>query len=259
MKPSTGWFAVGAMAVIGGALLAWQQLQTVSVEKELAPLRVQAGELSRLQAENERLRRSQLPPAEVEILRAERAAADRLRSDVAGMRSQIEAAERAFADGSRSPVRFGVGSSVPAAEWKNAGAATPMATLESVLWAAAGGDVDAFAALLMIETGKTLPAARALLATLPEAMRAQYGTPEKLIAFLAIKDVPLGTANVRRWSADPADRIAQTSVVLEATDGKKKEANLAFVRQGEAWRLLVMEGVVAKYAAQLKGEPTTAR
>lgn len=259
MKSSTGWFAVGAVAVIGGGLLAWQQLQTVSIEKEIAPLRAQTTDLARLQAENERLRRAQTPPAELEALRAGRAATDRLRAEVAALQAQVDAASVATPDAPRRPVRFGMGSSVPAAEWKNAGAATPMATLESVLWAAAGGDVDAFASLLLIETGKTLPAARALLATLPEAMRAQYGTPEKLIAFLAIKDVPLGAANVRKWSADPADRMAQTSVILEAVDGKKKEANLAFVHQGDGWKLLVMEGVVAKYAAQLRGEPTATR
>ena len=51
------------------------------------------------------------------------------------------------------------------------------------------------------------------------------------------------------------DPVTEERIEEEAKT--RAEGYLAFVRNGEGWKLAVLEGVVAKYAAQLKGQATT--
>jgi hypothetical protein len=149
--------------------------------------------------------------------------------------------------------RFETGSKVPCGEWRNAGTATSNATLETVLWAAAGGDVDRFAQCLSVPEGRVRERALALLESLPADVRGQYGTPERLVAFFAIKDVPLGTAQVAWWEKPPATPAsAQVQVQLSIPDGPTKNLNLRFSQQGEEWKLVVPEAALTKYVSLLK-------
>lgn len=70
------------VVVAGGAGLAWQWSQTMSLRSELELARVEADQLERLRAENKRLRDRQISAAELELLRADHAALPRLRAEI---------------------------------------------------------------------------------------------------------------------------------------------------------------------------------
>lgn len=248
MRAKFGWLVI--LGVIGaGALALWWQRETqVQLHRDLGALREENHQLARLREENRRLVASEPTAVELDNLRADHAAIPQLRAEIDAMRERVRlAAEKSAAP---SLERFAIGSRVSAADWKNAGTATPRAALETVLWAAAGGDIDTFAHCLLLGKG----AAVALLESLPADQRAQYGTPERLIAALAIRDVPLGAAQVIYWN-ERGTTHATVQLLLSAPDGTTKDSNLLFFNQGAGWKLVVPESAITKYAGMLKGTP----
>jgi hypothetical protein len=77
---------VSALMLGGGALFAvrWQETLTLRSELELA--RMETAEWERLKAENQRLREKQIPPADLERLRADHAALPRLRAELEALK-----------------------------------------------------------------------------------------------------------------------------------------------------------------------------
>lgn len=240
------------MAVLGaGGLVLWRQHDVdMKLRRDAAELRRGTNELERQRAENRRLASDLPDPMEMARLRAAHASVPHLRAEIATMRAQVELAARL----ARLAERFGDGDKVAAPDWTNAGTATPRATLETVLWAAAGGDIDTFAKCLLLPEGRGRQRAISLLETLPANVREQYGTPERLVAFLAIKDVPIGTAQVVGWDdirANTSSAQAQVQVQLSSPNDQPKDVVLRFSQDGANWRLLVPDGAIAKYTAFL--------
>jgi hypothetical protein len=254
MKTTLWWVILGCLAVTLGLGLAWQRLQMRPLQAELEVLRDQARETGRLQVQHAKLAAAQVPKAEVERLRSDRAAITRMRSEVESLRAKAEMKSRP--EPAKTPERFGMGVDMPAAEWRNAGGATAAAALETVLWAAAGGEVEAFAKRIRFDAAARA-AALELLQSLPPAERARHSSPEGLMAFLSIKDVPIGTATVTTWSGRP-DTLQSASVTLAAPGEKLRRVSLVFVRDGEEWKLRATEAAVAKYAAALRGQAVAA-
>jgi hypothetical protein len=257
MRAKFGWLVI--IGVIGaGALALWWQRETqVRLRRDLGKLREENHELARLRDGNRRLAAAQPSAAELDNLRADHTAIPQLRAEIDAMQERMRiAAEKSAV---RSPERFAAGSKVLAGEWKNVGAATPKTALETVLWAAAGGDVDTFASCLLLAEGRGRQQATALLESLPAEKRAQYATPERLIAFLAIRDVPIGAAQVMEWNEPkgPASP-ALVQLQLSAPDGITKELNLWFSSRAAGWKLVVPDSAIARYAAMLKGPPVAA-
>jgi len=88
-----------------------------------------------------------------------------------------------------------VGDWLPPGALKNRGQGTATATVETALWAAAGGDVEALKNLLQLDE-PVRARAGAMLARLPDAMRATYASPEHLVAAFTTKAIPLGDAQL---------------------------------------------------------------
>ena len=254
MKTTHWWAVLTGLAVALGLGLAWQRLQMRPLQAELEVLRDQQKEIGRLRAEHGRLAAAQVPEAELQRLRSDRAAIVRLRREVAGLRAKAEL--KAAAAAAPAPERFDMGVDMPAAEWRNAGAATPAAALETVLWAAAGGDVETFSRRIRFDAAART-AALDLLQSLPPAERARHPSPEALLAYLSIKEVPIGTATVTNWSGR-SDAIRSASVTLAAPGEKTKRVSLVFVRDGAEWKMRATDTAVAKYAAALRGTPAPA-
>ncbi len=143
---------------------------------------------------------------------------------------------------------------MPAGLWKNAGRVTPDATLETALWAAAGGDVDTLAGLLRFD-GEAEDEANAIFEQLPLALRQELGTSKRLIALMAAKDVPLGSAQIVDQSG--AGYGAQLKTLLVDEQGKSKEVRLSLRLGPAGWHFVVPLSAVEKYARQL--QPGTAR
>lgn len=82
--------ALLALAVVAGAGFALQRQAAEALRQEIALLRDEQRALARLRAENEKLKASQVPAAELERLRADRLAVLRLRTEIEGMKTRAE-------------------------------------------------------------------------------------------------------------------------------------------------------------------------
>jgi hypothetical protein len=207
-----------------------------------------------LTSENQRLVAAQPTAQEIEKLLADRKAIARLRSELETMHRRAEAAARATtpsaAEGNPLATAPSLrGGTVAYQLWKNAGQATPDATFETVLWAAAGGELETVADLLAFDADARSRAA-AVFAGLPDSIRNELGTPERLIALLVADDVPLGSAMVVAQIPTPTD----TKVVAQVidTDGTRKMSQFSLRADGNSWRLVVPRNVVERYAARLQ-------
>lgn len=100
---SMRWLAglFGALAVLAGAAW-WLQTQEAEVLRgEIAMLREERGELSKLRDENRRLAAQATPVDEVVRLRADRAAIGRLRAEIETLRAKTEVSAQRVEAGKR--------------------------------------------------------------------------------------------------------------------------------------------------------------
>lgn len=264
MKPTLFVLVLVALAA------AWvvEKSSAARLASEIETHRMQQREFARLQRERDRLR-ALLPSAE-ELETLSRDAAEHAR-----VQHEIDLQTTKHA----APMpTLPVGEWTSAGDWKSRGQATPHATVETALWAAAGGDVAALKSLFSLPV-ETRTQAEALFAGLPATSRALYASPEDLIAAFTIKNIPVGEAQVVWFNetgpddatvglflknppnppesatpastpaapADPRDRPPPT---LRA-DGRTAEAFLSLHRDGEVWRLVVPPSAVNKIAKEL--------
>lgn len=246
-----------AVLSVGAVWIGVQQFQAGrELCAELADLRHRQIEEARLRSENPRLRDAQVQASELEGLRADHAAVVRLRGEIEALRQRAEGAGKAAEAMVAAPPKEYVPSildgPMPANMWKNAGGATPVAAVETVLWAAAGGDIDALAGRLTFDAGVRAKA-EALLAGLPEATRASYGSPEQFIAALTAKDVPLGNAKIYDTKYEIDNSRFMIAEVRDTAGGKPRQVQLRLRETGGEWKLLVRADVIKNYAAALKG------
>src|SRR4051812_41945177 len=179
--------ALSAVVLIGGvAAVALQDAQNKRLESEIAALREDVRQAGAAVAQRERsagMRANPTPAVSTpDATAADHAEVARLRDEVAAMRKNAQELARAM-QSAQAPVDKNATIPTnlkPASAWTNAGKATPATAIETVLWAAAGGDVEAVADTIALS-----PTARqkadALWAQLSDETRAKYGTPEKLM------------------------------------------------------------------------------
>ena len=90
VRPTKGSFVFLCLLSIlvfgGGFILALQRQQSNALRAELALAHDGTTELKRLKLENERLRSQQIPPAQLDALRADHAAVARLRAELESLR-----------------------------------------------------------------------------------------------------------------------------------------------------------------------------
>ena len=116
------------------------------------------------------------------------------------------------------------------------------------------GDIDTVASLLAFA-----PADRArleaLAAALPENLREQYGTPERLMA-LVLTGTPRPIAAVQVLDEEPqgADDYVQ-HIELKYGDGRVRADTLQFHRTDEGWQRVVSSEVVDRVVRALKNGP----
>ncbi|MBI5766341.1 MAG: hypothetical protein HZA93_00990 [Verrucomicrobia bacterium] len=140
----------------------------------------------------------------------------------------------------------------PVGSMKNAGFGSPAQAVETVLWAATGGEVDALANGLFIEP-KAKQKAADWFASLPEATRAQYGSPEKVIALMIAKDAAALQGMQVLGQQEVAPNLMAVRVRMQADTGGTKDETLAFARAPEGWKMVLPENVVQKFAARVSG------
>lgn len=139
----------------------------------------------------------------------------------------------------------------PVTELKNAGQTTPESAVETVIWAAAAGDVDALAGAIAFNAAARAKA-DAWFASLSEATRRQYGSPEKVAALMIAKDAAAlsGLQVIGQRELNPNEVGVRIRVADD--QGRTKDDNWLMHRSNAGWQLMLPEGAVEKFARQLR-------
>lgn len=251
MRTNKGWLIVGGLALIAVAALGLRQADVLRMRRALES---KAPELDRAEAarranEQRRAELRTLPTKEAELADA-RAARDAAKRELSSLPPLADAAATS---------RFKLGADVSASDWRNVGRATPQDTLETTLWAAAGGDVETLAGLVSFADARARAAAQKLFDGLSEAQKAQYQTPERLVAALTVPRIPSGgSARVEYYGSnaanpnEPPTRVAAT-VVISAPNTQSRRTIVPLNAGEDGWRLSVPTAAVNYLARQLQG------
>lgn len=254
------------VAVVGvGVVWSLERLTTVTLRLQVDAARQENTELDSLRQERARLQRV---VHEGEHLEQRPLGAD-------GGRAKSEPPARNEPAHRGPATNLEVGEWLSPRDWENRGQATPIATVETALWAAAGGDVARLRSMLLLDD-EVRSKADAILAQLPDASRATYTSAEQLIAAFTAKSIPLGDAQLV-WKHQPAADEAIACVFVRNTDvnaalptevpraqaasenlppmaapnAKTSATYLSLRRNDGAWRLVVPTSAVDKIASEL--------
>jgi hypothetical protein len=248
-----------AAAAVLTARWVWVRAESERLQAERDALRTRSTELARLKAEQRRLHD---------------ALADATRLAALRNAAAVEVTAAIAPPASPAPTRLVLGEWAASDTWTNRGQATASAAVETALWAAAGGDVQAFAGLLELDAPTRLKAAE-LLARLPAEAQQAFGSPEGLVAIAATKAIPLTEAQVVWFNEISPDTAAMgllfakdepESVALEngpdaaavsrppalADSGASKMTFLSLRRVGFTWRLVVPPSAIDRIAREMR-------
>jgi len=256
MKRTLLFIVLAALA----ALWTQQKLSAGRMARELAGLRQQQGEVTALLREREHLRQR--------LNEAEKT--ENIAREFAGLTDQTSPARLETG----MPPTMPLGDWVGMRAWGFRGQTTPQGTIESALWAGAGGDVATLKRLLSV-SDETRAVAAELLAALPASFRLVYPGPDDLIAALTIKRIPLGEAQLV-WLNQSGPDSATACVFLRdllnpigahppdpgiheegisppqlPADPKTVAVYLSLQREGNHWRLVVPPATVKSMAREL--------
>lgn len=253
-----------ALAIVA-ALWFRERSTTRELASQLSASNAQHRDLLALESQRDRLR-AQLPGAdELATLQASLAERDRLARELAAREAISKSSTLAL------------GQPKSWRNWENQGHATPRAALETVLWAAAGGDTHAFEAMIELDPATREKAAK-LLSRLSTETRRIYPSPEALIASVSMKNIPLADAQLswfHETDADHAyaalllrdpDRTSTPSIAPTAGPGDNappqlpdtrtnKLTFLSLHRTESGWRLTVPESAIDRIARELAPRP----
>jgi hypothetical protein len=233
-------------------VLAWRQQITMGLQEEVRQERAKQRNVAQPSEVQQRtILETKLPAVASAVEAEDMAAIARLKKEIAGMKAR--AAGRPRPDVGPYP-KTNVDSGIrhrmlPFTAWRNVGHATPVATLETVLWAASVGEVNTLAELLSLD-----PVVRtqvyAMMIRLPDTIRREYDTPERFVALLTAADVPLGAAQIRE-NAVTDSRGEGLMAILRDTENRTRSTNLTLRQEGELWKVVVPGSAIEKYAARL--------
>lgn len=244
------WALILGVAAAGGALLGWRMFEVNRLRVEVDARRLAAETRMTLPESPALADGPDGDPVRIdhEIENARRA--------VAALEKQLQARPASASTTTAVDARLAAGARLASGEWQNRGHATPEAALETILWAAAGGDVETLAGSAVLYGAGAEKAAAELFASLPESERQRFGSPKRLLATVAIPEVPTGAVEIQAWSAaDPPQPTRFVSADFISRDGAKKTSTIMLVRQDDGWRIAVTRSSVARYARLVRGSP----
>jgi len=264
-------FLVGLMgfgAVLAAGALYLQHASIAELRDEITGLRGDVQQVAKQQAEAaaKAPRPQESAASTAAVVAPENGGTDDARAEFAKLREEIRglktstqeltqfarmataAAAAKNTDTSAVPMNI-----TPLSAMKNAGKGTPAQAVESVLYAATGGDIDALAEGVLIEP-KAKQKAADWFATLPEATRAQYGSPEKVLALMMAKDAAAltGMQVVGQQEINPDLTVVRVRMQVEG--GKTKDQPLPFYRAPDGWRMILPQDFLEKQMGVVGGK-----
>ena len=254
------WMIGSGVGVAGAvvAALVVQQQSIAGLRREISALREETRVAAKQRAVAEARKATEtntgVPAEQARMADGQGAGAGevaKLRQDVEGLKksaqefAQVIAAAQAKAAEANVPTKL-----VPVAEWKNGGRGTAGAALETVLWAATGGDVATLAQGLGF-TATARAKADAWFAGLSDATRAQYGSPENVIALMIARDAAALSGMQVLGQRELSPEETMMMVRMGSDDGKTKDDKFLLHRTAEGWKLVLPDPVLERYAKQL--------
>lgn len=249
---------ITALIVAAAGVLGWQHRTTERLraerdQRQTALARLQAER--RAEQQEQQLASARARAEELDRLLAERAAVARLREELETLRHRAAAPAAVREERAPAPVRPGLAGNVLSFSlWQNAGRTTPEASLETALWAAVNGDIDTLTNLLIFDP-EARREATALFTQLPAHLRQEFVSPERLVAVLAAKDVPLGSAALLNQYPTPTE--TKLAVQVFDAEGKHRMALLSVRPDENGWRFVVPANAVKRYATWLRAPPSS--
>jgi hypothetical protein len=214
---------------------------------------------------------------ELTTLRRERQRLQRLEQEAQEIRSTVRSATpgarpNAESTSAHTPETMVLGEWAPAGTWKNRGRTTATNTIETMMWAAAGGDVENIRRVLQLDDATRIKLDE-LFATLSPATRTLYPTPTHLVAAFTAKAIPLGEAQlVWQQQLGPDDAVAcvwsKSALADPSGPGEKptepnsppgpghqtKSVFLTLRRTTEGWHIVVPPRAIDSLAKELQSD-----
>jgi RNA polymerase sigma factor (sigma-70 family) len=220
----------------GSVALVVQHTSNVRLQAQVASLRQVSGDNTRLKLENDSLSK--------QVLQDRASAAGSHAAPV----TQASAAKPPADASSSLPLAAGL---VPVVSLGNSGRATPQAAFATQLWAARTGDVALEASTLLLGPAERAKL-EALLPLLSADMRAQYSTPEELMAFaMAGSPHPVGGMQVLGETSSGPDDVTLQTEWQHTDDTVVHQSQVTFHQDPDGWKMVVPPVLVNRAAAYL--------
>ncbi len=240
--------SVLALIALGG--LIYIHGRSIDLQAALEAQRSAAARLPRARAEQERLQALQVSAERLEALRRDHAEIARWQRQIQSLSASAPARPEIAAT-SPATARDISNTPLTAAEWKNVGRATPVAAYETILWAAAAGDLDTLAHSFALGDGGRAMLERTF-AALPDTTRAQMGSPDRLLAILIAKEpLPQATQVLDSMPAESDQASLNVSLARDGSTPKHGVYNLR--RTGNEWQMVVPDVLIMVLSADVLG------
>jgi hypothetical protein len=136
---------------------------------------------------------------------------------------------------------------LPAVGWGNVGRSTPELALQTELWSEEHQEVDVAASMITFEQ-EARDKLQTLLAGLPDDVRAEYGSPERLAALLmtgAGDDTPLTGFRILSSQAQGTSAVALRTE-WQYADGQVRQNDWQFRQDAGGWKRVLPPAFVDK-------------
>ncbi|HTT55663.1 MAG TPA: hypothetical protein VMF63_01020 [Opitutaceae bacterium] len=211
--------------------------------------------LDRLRRDHESLAAALAPPDDLAARRDEQR---QLEHELGGLRANLTAQQQRLAQLTRMNSALGPAKPLapgmtPVDQLTNAGAATPTDAAQSFFWAVAQADPDAMARQIEF-TDDARSKAQALFAQLSEAARAQFGSPERIMAIYLTSMYGRATG-YQLMTAESGSHAADEGgwkATLQTASGSLHEVSFAVHRTTDGWHEVIGSGWVDEAARYLR-------
>jgi RNA polymerase sigma factor (sigma-70 family) len=258
--------AVAGVLVAGvSTTILVQRQSNLKLRSELKAAQEQVQQMQQLGDENQRLAQLKIDADELQRLRAEQTELMQLRGQAAMLRQrEQELAEAraenrrlqsihpgsAQASGQSATQPLPAAALKPAADWNNVGIATPATAFETWNWAKSRGDVDTLAKTLVLDPDAKTKA-DTLYASLPESIRAKYGSAERMMATMQMNTKPIVAAQVISQDQVDVDNVI-VHTQWQYPDGELGQNAWSLHLEQDGWRIRIPAGLVDKLGKGLR-------
>lgn len=249
------WAFLVILTLSLGAVLVWQHRSLVALNDTIEAARRSLAQKKIDRGNEKAASERSLLAADQVALHADRAVVLSLRRELDAIRQRaVHPAQTRVTQGSQElaivPPSL---ADVPISylDWRNVGADSPEAAIETTLWAAAGGDTEVMASLFDLDAS-VRQRSEELLKSLPDDFQSQFSTVEQFVAFMTVRDVPLGSAQIMRKSHRADGEMLAIKLINQ--DGDAKMLHLTTRQVGNAWKLVVPESAIDHYFAFVQGQ-----